>query len=140
MIIYQRLCSPKPFKWYEGIIEFVKRVGCMQYDPLNVVGRNIELMLQSRIENYRPDMLQKIMYEDRKLIDGWDKMMSVYSTEDWPYFRRIRIRRKSEVEYVLERRGSSEALTFVDSLKKYLSENGACLPSKIDLGITNKGK
>ena len=140
LIIYQGLHSEKPFKGYKGIKDFVKRVGCLQYDPLNVVGRNIDLILQSRIENYKTDMLEKLMYEDRELIDGWDKMMSIYCAEDWSYFDRIRIRRKSEIEWVLERRNSSEAIIYVDSIKKYLSENGACLPSKIDLGRANSGK
>lgn len=140
LIIYQGLHYPKPFKGYTGIKEFVRRVGCVQYDPLNVVGRNIDLILQSRIENYETDMLKKLMYEDRELIDGWDKMMSVYCTEDWPYFERIRIRRKSEIEELLERRNSSESISYVDSIKKYISENGACLPSKIDLGGTKIGK
>ncbi len=141
LIIYQGLHYPKPFKGYTGIKEFVKRVGCVQYDPLNVVGRNIDLILQSRIDDYETVMLKKLMYEDRELIDGWDKMMSVYCTEDWPYFERIRNRRKSEIERMLVRRNSSEAIIHVDSIKKYLSENGACLPSKIDLGqANNSGK
>lgn len=140
LIIYQGLYSPKTFEGYTGITDFVKRIGCVQYDPLNVVGRNIDLILQSRIENYRTDMLDKLLYEDRVLIDGWDKMMSVYSTEDWPYFERIRNRKKLEIERILERRNSSEAITYVDVIKKYISENGACLPSKIDLGGAKNGK
>lgn len=141
LINYQGLCSPKPFQGCVGIKDFVKRVGCMQYDPLNVVGRNIDLMLQSRIDNYKPDMLDKLMYEDRKLIDGWDKMMSVYCMEDWPYFKRVRMRKKSEIEGTLGRRNSSEAIQYVDIIKNYLVENGASLSSKIDLGrALNSGK
>ena len=123
LVIYQGLHCEKAFKGYTGIKDFVKRVGCVQYDPLNVVGRNIDLILQSRIENYETDMLKKLMYEDRELIDGWDKMMSIYCTEDWPYFERIRISRKSEIEGILERRNSSEAIAYVDRIKKYISEN-----------------
>lgn len=140
LIIYQGLQNPKIFKRYEGIKEFVKRVGCLQYDPLNVVGRNIDLILQARIESYKPKMLEKCMYEDRELIDGWDKMMSIYSVDDWPYFERVRARRKSEIEEVLRCRNSSEAITYVDTIRKYIGDNGACLPSKIDLGGGKNGK
>jgi len=140
LMIYQGLHYPKPFEGYTGIKEFVKRVGSIQYDPLNVVGRNIDLILQSRIEDYDTDMLEKLMYEDRELIDGWDKMMSVYSVEDWPFFERIRMRRKTEIEGILKRRNSSEAITHVDDIKKYLLENGPSLPSKIDLGGAKSGK
>ena len=70
LIIYQGLHYPKTFEGYSGIRDFVERVGCIQYDPLNVVGRNIDLILQARIDNYKTDMLDKLMYEDRALIDG----------------------------------------------------------------------
>jgi len=85
-------------------------------------------------------MLDKLMYEDRALIDGWDKMMSVYSVGDWPYFERIRMRKKSEIEGILKRRNSSEATMYIDTIKRYLLENGAALPSKIDLGGAKSGK
>ncbi len=31
-----------------------------------------------------------LLYKDRQLIDGWDKMMSIYPVCDWPYFQRKR--------------------------------------------------
>jgi uncharacterized protein YcaQ len=141
LIIYQGLYTPKPFQGCDGIKEYIKRVGCIQYDSLNVVGRNIDLMLQSRIDNYKTHMLYKLMYEDRVLIDGWDKMMSVYCTEDWPYFKRLRESRRIEIERVLRNRNSIEAIKYINIVKEYLSENGASLPSKIDLGqAENHGK
>lgn len=39
LVIYQGLHYPKPFKGYTGIKEFVKKGGCLQYDPLNVVSK-----------------------------------------------------------------------------------------------------
>jgi uncharacterized protein YcaQ len=35
-------------------------------------------------------MLQELLYEDRKLLDGLDKNMSIYCVEDWPTFLRRR--------------------------------------------------
>ena len=55
------------------------RVGCIQFDPLDIVGRNPDLVLQSRISDFRPAMLQELIYEDRELVDGWDKNMSLFS-------------------------------------------------------------
>ena len=54
------------------------------------MGRNAELVLQSRITDFTPAMLESLLYEDRKLVDGWDKMMAIYPVEDWPYFHRYR--------------------------------------------------
>jgi uncharacterized protein YcaQ len=80
------------FGWQDksGILDFVCRVGCIQFDPLNIVGNNPELVLQSRVKNFKPGMLQELLYKDRKLVDGWDKNMSIYPVQDWPYFQRYR--------------------------------------------------
>ncbi len=78
------------FKGKSGILDYIRRVGCIQFDPLNIVGNNPELVLQARVMDFRPAVLQELLYEDRKLLDGWDKNMSIYSVGDWPYFERYR--------------------------------------------------
>ncbi|MCF0149428.1 MAG: winged helix-turn-helix domain-containing protein [Clostridium sp.] len=139
LVLYQGLYVNNTFANKEGIKDFIKRVGCIQYDPLNVVGRNADLVLQSRIEDYDSSMLDELLYKDRELLDGWDKMMAIYSAEDWPYFKRVRAERKNEVEWVLKNRNSIEAINYVDRVKEYIKINGATIPSKIDLGTVAKG-
>ena len=139
LVLYQGLYVNNTFVNEAGIKDFIKRVGCIQYDPLNVVGRNADLVLQSRIENYDKLMLDNLLYNKRELIDGWDKMMAIYSAEDWPYFNRVRLERKKEVEVVLKHRNSIEAVNYVDTIKEYIEKNGATIPSKIDLGSVDKG-
>jgi uncharacterized protein YcaQ len=56
-------------------------VGCIQFDPLDIVGHNSELVLQARVADFQPAMLQDLLYRDRKLVDGWDKVMSIYHVE-----------------------------------------------------------
>jgi uncharacterized protein len=140
LVVYQGLYTNNTFIGEEGIKEFIKRVGCIQYDPLNVVGRNADLVMQSRIENYNSAMMDDLLYKKRELIDGWDKMMAIYSTEDWPYFKRVRLERKKEVEWVLRHRNSIDAIKYVDIVKEYIERNGAVSPKKIDLGSVEKGK
>ncbi len=140
LVAYQGLSYPKTFNGLEGIKEFVKRVGCLQYDPLNVVGRNIDLVLQSRIEGYELWMLEKLMYQDRELIDGWDKMMAIYSREDWPYFKRVRDKSKAGIESMLEYRSSLRVTDYVDEVRDYISQNGPCLANKINLGKAERGR
>lgn len=74
----------------KGILEYVRRVGCIQFDPLNVVGTNPELVLQSRITDFDRRMLWELLYEERSLVDYWDKNMAIFPMEDWPYFERHR--------------------------------------------------
>ncbi len=139
LVMYQGLSSPKSFDGEEGIKNFINRVGCIQYDPLNMVGRNADLVLQSRVENYNPMMLETLLYDKREIIDGWDKMMAIYSVNDWPYFERVRLRRKEEIERVLNHRNSIEAINYVGVAKEYIEKNGATLPSKLDLGRVESG-
>ena len=90
ILAHQGLWPPYELEGKAGVLEFIRRVGCIQFDPLNIVGRNPELVLQARVSNFRPVMLQELLYKDRKLLDGWDKNMSIYHMEDWPYFHRRR--------------------------------------------------
>lgn len=118
----------------QGILDYVARVGCIQYDPLNVVGRNADLVLQARIADYRPEMLEHLLYRDRLLVDGWDKMMSIYRREDWPFFRFVRERSGRDAIHTLRYRKSLEALEHLDEVMALLREKGPMLPRQLDLG------
>src|SRR6056297_3694 len=74
----------------EEVMAYLHRVGSIQYDPLNIVGRNPELVLQARVPGFTPEVLYTLLYKDRRLVDGWDKMMCIYPVEDWPRFRPLR--------------------------------------------------
>ena len=86
ILAHQGLWPPYQFEGKAGILDFISHVGCIQFDPLDIVGHNPELVLQARVSGFRSAMLQELLYEDRKLLDGWDKMMAIYCTQDWPYF------------------------------------------------------
>ncbi len=90
ILAYQGLWPPRALKGKAGILDYIHRVGCIQFDPLKIVGNNPELVLQARVSEFQPDLLDSLLYEDRKLVDGWDKNMSIYPVEDWPYFQRRR--------------------------------------------------
>jgi uncharacterized protein len=90
ILAHQGLWPPRSLKGEEGALAFMRRVHCIQYDPLNIVGRNPELVLQSRVAGFTPRLLAGLLYERRALVDGWDKMMAIYPVEDWPCFRRQR--------------------------------------------------
>lgn len=62
----------------------------IQFDPINVVGRNADLALQSRIDGYRPEMLAQAAYGEHRLYDGYDKNLCLFLPEDYPYLARLR--------------------------------------------------
>ncbi len=90
LLSHQSLWPPRSLQGKAGALEYVRRVRCIQFDPLDVAGRNADLVLQSRVADFRPSLLNELLYEDRSLLDGWDKVMSIYPLEDYPCFRRRR--------------------------------------------------
>jgi len=90
ILAHQRLQPPHGLQGTAGVLDFIRHVGSIQYDPLNIVGHNPELVLQARVADFRPAMLKELLYGERRLVDGWDKMASIYPVEDWPYLARQR--------------------------------------------------
>ncbi|MBU0705017.1 MAG: winged helix DNA-binding domain-containing protein [Chloroflexi bacterium] len=102
LLAHQCLWPPGQLEGKAGILDFFRHAGCIQFDPISVVGRNPNLVLQSRVAQYRPQLLAELLYTDRQLLDGFDKMASIYLTTDWPYFARRRA-------YARERHGDPSA-------------------------------
>lgn len=86
----QGLLGKKVFSGEEGVLAYIRQAGCIQYDPIDVCGKNADLVLQSRVAGYKPAMLSKLLYEKRRLVDHLDKNMAIYPVEDWPRFMRVR--------------------------------------------------
>lgn len=96
LLAHHMLWPPRRLKDKAGVLEYIRHVNCIQYDPVNLVGRNPDLVLQSRIQDYRPKCLEVLLYTDRLLLDGYDKVQSIYQTTDWPYFSHFRARMREK--------------------------------------------
>ncbi|MBR0373200.1 MAG: YcaQ family DNA glycosylase [Mogibacterium sp.] len=88
----QGLLGSYRFSGKEGAYAYVRQAGCIQYDPVDVCGKNAELTLQSRVKGFKKTMLAELLYEDRLLVDYADKELSIWPAEDWPYFAPYRDR------------------------------------------------
>lgn len=92
ILAHQGLLGDYKFKGSQGVLAFVEQAGCIQYDPIDICGRNSELVLLSRVKNYRKATLSDLLYERRELIDYWDKNLSILSAKDWPLLTNTRHR------------------------------------------------
>ena len=108
----------------QEIQRLIKKIGCIQYDPLDVVGRNADLVLQARVKNYKEHILDDLLYKERVLIDGWDKMMAIYHREDFANFEPIRYMHCQETISTMKYRGTLEALDLVEDMKDLVEEKG----------------
>ena len=82
MLLKQGLLGKHRFIGKEGAYRYVRQAGCIQYDPVDVCGRNAELTLQSRVKGFKKRMLDDLLYKDRLLVDYSDKELSIWPTED----------------------------------------------------------
>ena len=88
----QGLLGKHRFSGKEGAYEYIQQAGCIQYDPVDLCGKNAELTLQSRVKGFRKAMLEELLYRDRLLVDYVDKELSIWPSKDWPYFSPYRER------------------------------------------------
>jgi uncharacterized protein len=128
ILLKQGLLGEYRFEGETGILNFIKQAGCIQYDPIDVCGKNAELVLQSRIKNFKKSMLSHLLYDNRQLLDYFDKNLSIMRVEDWKYFERIR-------EYHrLNGRGHDEVDAVAERLKEIIEANGPICSKDIDFG------
>jgi hypothetical protein len=118
LLIKQGLLGEYRFRGKEGVMEFVRQAGCVQFDPIDVCGKNAELVLQSRVEGFTKDMLYELLYEDRRLLDYFDKNLAIICTEDWKYFERIREANRNSG------RGREEVDRVAENIKSIIAEKG----------------
>ena len=126
LLAHQHLWPPYALEGKSGIVQYIRHVGCIQFDPLNIVGHNHDLALQARIADFRPAMMQELLYADRQLLDGWDKNMSIYHVEDWPYFRRYREQNRKQ-----PRRSGEQVEAALHQVRRAIEERGPL--SSLDL-------
>lgn len=118
ILLKQGLIGDYKFRGKQGACLFLKQAGCIQYDPIDVCGKNAELVLQSRVLEFTKKMLNQLLYVDRKFIDYFDKNMSILCVEDWKYFFRIRNKHR------LYGRSLDKVDLVADEIKRIIKENG----------------
>lgn len=90
LLAKQGLLGKRRFSGKNGVLEYIRQAGCVQFDPVDLCGKNADLTLQSRIAGYRPEWLYSLLYDERKLIDFYDKNQSILLMEDWPLMEESR--------------------------------------------------
>lgn len=138
LVNYHNLNDSESFVGRDGIIKYFNRVGSIQYDPLNVVGRNPDLVLQAKVQGYKPDMLYSLLYKEHALVDGFDKEMCIYRVEDYPFFSKVREAQAEKTKYVLSNRGQLDALDILDEVREHIRENGITGTKDISIGEGKK--
>lgn len=114
----------------EGALQFVRNCGCIQFDPVDVCGKNAELTLFSRVKGMKKQWLHELLYKDRLLLDYPDKNQAIMPVEDWPYFERYR-KAARDAEEQFEGLGQ-----LLDAARDYMQKHGPV--SSDELPVTGR--
>jgi uncharacterized protein YcaQ len=80
----------------DAVLEFLRRFGSIQYDPIAVAGRSHDLVLHARVADYDPAWCE-ILYERREMFEAVNKGLSFVLTTDYPWFRATQSRNARRV-------------------------------------------
>jgi hypothetical protein len=70
----------------KAVLEVVRRLGSLQFDPLAVAGRNHDLVLHARVADYEPAWCDRL-YERREIFEAYNKGLSLVPTGEFAWFR-----------------------------------------------------
>jgi hypothetical protein len=71
----------------ESVLAVVDRFGSLQFDPLEVAGRNHDLVLHARVAGYRRPWTDHLLYDRRLLFEAYNKGLSILPTRELPWHR-----------------------------------------------------
>ena len=122
----QGLWPGRRWKGKKGTAQAMRECEAVQLDPLNIFARSQDIVLHSRVLDYKPDYLYQVAYKERQFFDygGW---LAMYPMADLPYFRRHMANRGQD-EYIKR---------FVSEHQKVLEDVRAELRSRGPLGNRN---
>jgi uncharacterized protein YcaQ len=70
----------------DAVLEFLRRFGSIQFDPIAVAGRSHDLVLHARVAGYDAAW-SDLLYERRELFEAVNKGLSFVLMRDYPWFR-----------------------------------------------------
>jgi uncharacterized protein YcaQ len=70
-----------------SVMRVIDRLGSLQFDPLDVTGRNHDLVLAARIGGYQRAWTDSLLYRDRRLFEAYNKGLSLLPTSELPWYR-----------------------------------------------------
>ena len=111
----------------ESVLRVVDRLGSLQFDPLEIAGRNHDLVLLARIAGYRREWTDRWLYEDRVLYETYNKSLSIVPTAELPWYRITWDRNRAEMS------GTTfvEHAALVEELLSRIREGGPLLPRDV---------
>jgi uncharacterized protein len=88
LVLHHMLAPPRSLPANpESVMTVIERLGSLQFDPLEVAGRNHDLVLLARIAGYRREWTDALLYGERRLYESYNKGLSILPTAELPWYR-----------------------------------------------------
>jgi uncharacterized protein YcaQ len=71
---------------HKAVLEVIRRLGSIQFDPIAVAGRNHDLVLHARVAGYEPAWCDEL-YERREIFETTNKALAFIPTSEFPWYR-----------------------------------------------------
>ena len=110
-----------------SVLRVIDRLGSLQFDPLEVAGRNHDLVLLSRIAGYRRGWTDHWLYEDRRLYETYNKSLQIVPVAELPFYRWTWDRMKARHDAG----AFDEHAPLVEELLARIRDHGALLPRDV---------
>ena len=111
----------------ESVLRVMDRLGSFQFDPLEVAGRNHDLILLARVAGYRREWTDHWLYEDRRLYETYNKGLSIVPVAELPYFRYVWDRARTRHDAA----AFDDHAPLVEELLGRIREQGQLLPRDV---------
>jgi uncharacterized protein YcaQ len=72
----------------EGVAEGIRQSEVIQVDTINTIGRSHDLALLSRVEDYKPEWLNELLYQDRLFFE-YGGILMIYPMSELPYWQTV---------------------------------------------------
>jgi uncharacterized protein len=69
-----------------AVLEVLRRLGSLQFDPIAVAGRSHDLVLHARVADYEPAWCD-LLYERREIFESYNKGLSFVPASEFAWFR-----------------------------------------------------
>ena len=73
----------------DGVRALFPEIGSIQLDPLPVLGRNHDLVVQARVDGIHPGDFLRLVHAERIGFEYWDKVMCAIAIDAFPWFRAL---------------------------------------------------
>jgi uncharacterized protein YcaQ len=119
----QRLAPSTRGRSKEDVIDVVKSLCGIQYDPLPVIAQAHYVTLWNRVQGFREEWLDSLLYDDRKLIEFMlmRQTLNIVPTEELPYYYQgtRSVARTGWIQKVIDK---SESRTSREILRKLIDK------------------